>query len=324
MSAANGLPLPGEPARLVVRPPGLTRPPRWLALMALRVLLLVGLLALASFGLGPAGAVEDGRPAIAGLNPGPLPKAAPRLAVAAKPVAAKLVSGKPVPGQPVAVTPVAGVPQPLGPAEPVTVVSQPIETTGAIEAKASEAKASEAKASEVKRAEPAQVAEVRAPEPEPVKPAPKPPAYCASIADAAADARFAWQKEQLATLERQVEERIAALEAKRAEYETWLARRDAFLAKADEGVVAIYTKMRADAAALQLANMPDEGAAAILTKLNARTASAILSEMEAARAAQLARMMTEMGKTEMGKTGAGKTDPGKTDPSKKPRTSEKS
>ncbi|WP_244479828.1 hypothetical protein [Methylobacterium sp. Leaf94] len=309
MSAANGHPLPGAAARLVVRTPGLTRPARWLALMALRVLLFVGLLfvgvlALAAFGLGPAGAVEGGRPAISGMNPGPLPKAAakpatPRLAVAAKPVADK---------------PVAGVIPPVGPAEPVTVVSQPIETTGAIEAKASEAKASEAKASEVKPAEPAQVAEVRASEPEPVKPAPKPPAYCASIADAAADARFAWQKEQLATLERQVEERIAALEAKRAEYETWLARRDAFLAKADEGVVAIYTKMRADAAALQLANMPDEGAAAILTKLNARNASAILSEMEAARAAQLARMMTEMGKT-----GAGKTEPGK-----KPRTSEKS
>ncbi|KQP30046.1 MgtE protein [Methylobacterium sp. Leaf104] len=187
-------------------------------------------------------------------------------------------------------------------------VSQPIETTGAIDAKGPEAKGPEA-----------QVAEVRAPEaelakPDVAKPAPKPPAYCASIADAAADARFAWQKEQLAALEKQVEERIAALEAKRAEYETWLARRDAFLAKADEGVVAIYTKMRADAAALQLANMPDEGAAAILTKLNARTASAILSEMEAARAAQLARMMTEMGKT-----GAAKADP-----AKKPRTSEKS
>jgi flagellar motility protein MotE (MotC chaperone) len=299
MSAANRLPLPAEPARLVVqsRPP--VQPGRWLALMALRVLLFAGALALASVGLGPARALEGGRPAISGLNPGPLPKpapkpAAPHLAVAAKPVSEK---------------PVAGVPQPVGPAEPVTVVSQPIETTGAIDAKVNDTKAAEAKP-----AEPVQVAEVRAPEPEPVKPAPKPPAYCASIADAAADARFAWQKEQLAALEKQVEERIAALEAKRAEYETWLARRDAFLAKADEGVVAIYTKMRADAAALQLANMPDEGAAAILTKLNARTASGILSEMEAARAAQLARMMTEMGKT----GGA------KSDPAKKSRTSEKS
>lgn len=300
MSAVTDLPLPGEATRLVVRPPGPTPPTRWLALMALRVLLFVGLLALASFGLGPAGALEGGRPAISGLNPGPLPKAAP------KPAAPRLA---------VAAKPVAGV------AEPVTVVSQPIETTGAIEAKASEVKTAE-----VKTAEPAQVAEVRAPEPELAKPAPKPPAYCASIADAAADARFAWQKEQLATLEKQVEERIAALEAKRAEYETWLARRDAFLAKADEGVVAIYTKMRADAAALQLANLPDESAAAILTKLNARTASGILSEMEAARAAQLARMMTEMGKTGASKIDpSGKTDPsGRTDPNKKPRTSEKS
>ncbi|KQT09961.1 MgtE protein [Methylobacterium sp. Leaf399] len=126
--------------------------------------------------------------------------------------------------------------------------------------------------------------------------APKQSGYCASIADAAADARFAWQKEQLATLEKQVEERIAKLEEKRAEYESWLTRRNAFLAKADEGVVAIYTKMRPDAAALQLANMPEESAAAILTKLNARTASAILSEMEAARASQLARVMTDLGK----------------------------
>ena len=125
---------------------------------------------------------------------------------------------------------------------------------------------------------------------------PKQSGYCASIADAAADARFAWQKEQLAALEKQVDERIKRLEEKRAEYESWLARRNAFLTKADEGVVAIYTKMRPDAAALQLANMPEESAAAILTKLNARTASAILSEMEAARASQLARVMTDLGK----------------------------
>ncbi|WP_407521751.1 MotE family protein [Methylobacterium oryzisoli] len=128
----------------------------------------------------------------------------------------------------------------------------------------------------------------------------KAPAYCAGIADAAADARFAWQKETLADLEKQVEERIRRLEAKRAEYEEWLARRNAFLAKADESVVAIYTKMRPDAAALQLANMPEESAAALLTKLNARTASAILSEMEASRAAQLARMMTDAGRRPKG------------------------
>ena len=120
--------------------------------------------------------------------------------------------------------------------------------------------------------------------------------YCANIADAAADARFAWQKEQLAALERQVEERIRALEEKRAEYETWLKRRNEFLAKADESVVAVYAKMKPDAAALQFANMPEENAAALLTKLNARAASAILSEMEATRAASLARKMTDAGR----------------------------
>ncbi|MGY2047709.1 MotE family protein [Methylobacterium sp. JK268] len=124
----------------------------------------------------------------------------------------------------------------------------------------------------------------------------KPSPYCAGIIDAAADARFAWQKQSLETLQKQVDERIAKLEAKRAEYEEWLRRRDAFLAKADETVVGIYMKMRPDAAALQLANMPAEAAAAILTKLNARAASTILAEMEASRAAQLARLMTDASK----------------------------
>lgn len=120
--------------------------------------------------------------------------------------------------------------------------------------------------------------------------------YCAGIADAAADARFAWQKEQLLALEKDVEARIAKLEAKRAEYEEWLKRRNAFLAMADEAVVALYAKMRPDAAAPQLATMPEDAAAAILTKLNARAASAILAEMEAARAANLARKMSDLGR----------------------------
>ncbi|TNC07579.1 MgtE protein [Methylobacterium terricola] len=120
--------------------------------------------------------------------------------------------------------------------------------------------------------------------------------YCATIADAAADARFAWQKEQLAALEKQVEERIRRLEEKRAEYEAVVQRRKEFLAKADESVVAVYAKMRADAAALQLSNMPEDNAAAILVKLNSRTASAVLAEMEASRAAALARRMAEAGR----------------------------
>lgn len=120
--------------------------------------------------------------------------------------------------------------------------------------------------------------------------------YCMNIADAATDARHAWQKEQLAALEKEIEERIKVLEQKRAEYEEWLRRRNEFLEKADQSIVAIYSRMRPDAAALQLANLDDETAAAILTKLNPRSASAVLNEMEPARAAQLTGVMTDSAK----------------------------
>lgn len=118
-------------------------------------------------------------------------------------------------------------------------------------------------------------------------------AYCVNIADAAADARFALQKETLANMEKEIENRLKILEAKRAEYEEWLRRRNEVLEKADETVVSIYSRMRPDAAALQLTNMDDEIAAAVIAKLNPRTASAVMNEMEPARAAQLANIMTD-------------------------------
>ncbi|WP_051630244.1 MotE family protein [Afifella pfennigii] len=115
--------------------------------------------------------------------------------------------------------------------------------------------------------------------------------YCVNIADAAADARFARQTEALKALEAQINKRIEALEAKRAEYEEWLTRREEFLRKADESVVAIFTQMRPDAASQQMALMPIEAAAAILVKLKPRVASAILNEMNPTTAAQLTGTM---------------------------------
>jgi flagellar motility protein MotE (MotC chaperone) len=117
--------------------------------------------------------------------------------------------------------------------------------------------------------------------------------YCTSIADAAADARFALQKEELANMEKEIESRLKILEAKRAEYEEWLSRRNEVLLKADETIVAIYSRMRPDAAAIQLINMEEEIAAAVVAKLSPRIASAILNEMEPARAAQLANIITD-------------------------------
>ncbi|GJE11663.1 MotE family protein [Methylobacterium longum] len=115
--------------------------------------------------------------------------------------------------------------------------------------------------------------------------------YCAGIANAAADARFTWQKDALTALAKDVEARIAQLEAKRTEYEAWLKRRQAFLAKADESVTAIYAKMRPEAASQQLTAMDSEAAAAILTRLDARVASAIMNEMDPGRAARLANVI---------------------------------
>lgn len=115
--------------------------------------------------------------------------------------------------------------------------------------------------------------------------------YCNNIADAAADARFARQAAALAVLERDIEDRLARLEAKRAEYQDWLDRREKFLKTAEEGLIAIYTQMKPDAASAQLSIMDEMTAAAILSKLPPRTASAILNEMDPTKAAQLTNIM---------------------------------
>jgi flagellar motility protein MotE (MotC chaperone) len=118
--------------------------------------------------------------------------------------------------------------------------------------------------------------------------------FCSSVADPAIDARLAWQLKELEKAESQLRERIAEVEAKRAEYEKWMTLRDEFLKKAEAGVVEIYSRMRPDAAALQIASMSDETAAAVLAKLSSRSSSAIFNEMDSARAAHLADLLGGM------------------------------
>ena len=111
--------------------------------------------------------------------------------------------------------------------------------------------------------------------------------YCLNIADPASDARFAWQKKVLAGIEQEIAKRVELLEAKTAEYQKWLARRDEFSKKAQESLVTIYSRMRPDAAAAQLVAMDEETAAAVIARLDPRNASAILNEMDATQAARL-------------------------------------
>ena len=120
----------------------------------------------------------------------------------------------------------------------------------------------------------------------------RPDDYCTSIATPAADARFAWQKKVLADLDQDIAKRIALLEEKIAEYKTWLARRDEFSQKANETLLRIYTRMKPDAAAAQLAELDEETAAAVLTKLEPRVASLILNEVPAAKAARLTAVIS--------------------------------
>jgi flagellar motility protein MotE (MotC chaperone) len=115
--------------------------------------------------------------------------------------------------------------------------------------------------------------------------------FCANNAAIIGDARIVWQASKLRDLEAQIRQRLAELEARKAEYVAWLHKRDEALRQATESVVAIYARIRPDAAAPQIAAMDDAMAAAILVKLSPRVAGAILNEMEVGRAARLTRMM---------------------------------
>lgn len=120
--------------------------------------------------------------------------------------------------------------------------------------------------------------------------------YCKNIGNAAADARFAWQKRTLSDTEKQVEKRVEELNAKIAEYQQWLARRDDFSRKAQSTITDIYAKMKPDAAAQQLAALDEETAAAVITKLSPKISSALMSEMDAKKAARLTAIIASSAK----------------------------
>ncbi len=111
--------------------------------------------------------------------------------------------------------------------------------------------------------------------------------YCSNIADAARDQRYAIQRAELEQLQNDIDERIVELEQRTAEYQDWLKRRNEFLARAEAGLVEIYKKMAADAAAAQLELVNVNVAAAIIMKLAPRQSSSVLSEMEPKKAAEI-------------------------------------
>lgn len=115
--------------------------------------------------------------------------------------------------------------------------------------------------------------------------------YCNNIADAARDRRYALQKQDLEKLQSEVNDRIAVMETRKAEYEDWLARRGEFMKQAENGLVDIFKTMKADTAAPQLQEMQTGLAAAIIMRLPARQSGLILSEMDAKKAAAVASII---------------------------------
>lgn len=119
--------------------------------------------------------------------------------------------------------------------------------------------------------------------------------YCSNIAAAAADARYAWQRKQLADLQAQLKQQTAELDIKQGELKAVLARRDEMMKKANDTVIGLYAHMKADAAATQLAALDNEIAAAILSQLNQRQATLILNEIPPEKAARLVTSIASFG-----------------------------
>jgi flagellar motility protein MotE (MotC chaperone) len=115
--------------------------------------------------------------------------------------------------------------------------------------------------------------------------------FCNNIANAARDRRYALQKQDLDKLQTEINDRIAVMEKRKAEYEDWLGRRDAFMKQAENGLVDIFKTMKPDTAAPQLEEMQTGLAAAIIMRLPSRQSGLILSEMTAKKAAAVASII---------------------------------
>lgn len=116
--------------------------------------------------------------------------------------------------------------------------------------------------------------------------------YCTNIVDQARDQRYLMQKQDLEKLQEDINERVVILEARKAEYEDWLKRRNDFMQQAEGNLVSVYKTMKPDAAAPQLQEVDPGLAAAIIMKLPPRQSGLILAEMDAKKAAMVAAIMS--------------------------------
>ena len=121
--------------------------------------------------------------------------------------------------------------------------------------------------------------------------------FCVNIADVAADTRYALQRRELKKLEADISDRLKVLNERIAEYKVWVEKRKKFSEMAKQKLVAIYKKMRTEAASEQISLMDNLVAASLIARLPAKQASTILGEMDAKKAATIADTVRFSGET---------------------------
>lgn len=119
--------------------------------------------------------------------------------------------------------------------------------------------------------------------------------YCSNILDAASAAQIAQQTRGLQKAQKEINDRIALLNAKAEVLKSWMKLREDFAAHATDALVEIYSRMKPDSAAAQLAAMDDMTSAAIISKLAPKVSSPIMAEMEVAKAARLSAVIAGAG-----------------------------
>jgi flagellar motility protein MotE (MotC chaperone) len=115
--------------------------------------------------------------------------------------------------------------------------------------------------------------------------------YCQAVLEPAREARYAHQAAELKALGKELDDRLARIEARIAELKEWVARREDFASRTSDQLVTIYSGMRPEAASEQLTKLDESSAAAILSKLAPRIASQILNDMPSDKAARLAMIL---------------------------------
>lgn len=125
--------------------------------------------------------------------------------------------------------------------------------------------------------------------------------YCANIAASSETLRLERRRKELAALETEIETKLQALEARENALRVILDRLDSFERNASEALVGLYSRMKPEAAAAQLAELDDDVGASLRLQMKSKISSAILSEMGAARGAALVKKISDLRNSSAGR-----------------------